>query len=290
MSGGVALGRRCAANACWRTPFRCPPKKCRSPKPPAACSPCRSQSAAHPAAGRCLGDGRLRGARRRRGPRAGAAEGDRRGRGGPALRRSRRSRRSGAHFHRRRDAARRRRRRDPGEHQTRRRPCRMWKSASAKGRHIRVAGPGLRKAGDELFAAGHRLTARDLALAAGMNHPLVPVHRRPKVALFATGDELVPPGSRAGARPDRLLQRLMRSARWRAPKAPHVERSRRSSATGLTTPIAAVRRARERRRRYPGHDRRRFRRRIRSRAKGVHRRGHGRSRSGGSRCGPAARS
>ena len=31
-------------------------------------------------------------------------------------------------------------------------------------------------------------------LAAAMNHPLVPVHRRPKVALFATGDELVPPG------------------------------------------------------------------------------------------------
>ncbi len=66
--------------------------------------------------------------------------------------------------------------------------------ASAKGRHIRVQGLDF-KAGDELFAAGHRLTARDLALAAGMNHPLVPVHRRPKVALFATGDELVPAGS-----------------------------------------------------------------------------------------------
>ena len=50
-------------------------------------------------------------------------------------------------------------------------------------------------AGDEMLAAGHRLTARDLALAAGMNHPLVPVHRRPKVVLFATGDELVPAGA-----------------------------------------------------------------------------------------------
>jgi len=66
--------------------------------------------------------------------------------------------------------------------------------ASPKGRHIRVKGLDF-AAGDELFPAGHRLTARDLALAAGMNHPLVPVHRRPKVVLFATGDELVAAGS-----------------------------------------------------------------------------------------------
>ena len=65
---------------------------------------------------------------------------------------------------------------------------------SPKGRHIRVQGLDF-TAGDALLAAGHRLTARDLALAAGMNHPLVPVHRRPKIALFATGDELVPPGT-----------------------------------------------------------------------------------------------
>jgi molybdopterin molybdotransferase len=65
---------------------------------------------------------------------------------------------------------------------------------SAKGRHVRVRGLDFTK-GDTLLAAGHRLTARDLALAAGMNHPLVPVHRRPKIALFATGDELVPPGT-----------------------------------------------------------------------------------------------
>jgi molybdopterin molybdotransferase len=66
--------------------------------------------------------------------------------------------------------------------------------ASPKGRHIRVKGLDF-ATGNELFPAGHRLTARDLALAAGMNHPLVPVHRRPKVVLFATGDELVPAGS-----------------------------------------------------------------------------------------------
>ena len=65
--------------------------------------------------------------------------------------------------------------------------------SSPKGRHIRVQGFDF-KAGDVLLKAGHRLTPRDLALAAGMNHPFVPVHRRPKIALFATGDELVPPG------------------------------------------------------------------------------------------------
>jgi molybdopterin molybdotransferase len=66
--------------------------------------------------------------------------------------------------------------------------------SSPKGRHIRVQGLDFR-AGEALLAAGHRLTARDVALAAGMNHPLVPVHRRPKIALFATGDELVPAGT-----------------------------------------------------------------------------------------------
>ena len=66
-----------------------------------------------------------------------------------------------------------------------------------KGRNVRPQGLDFR-AGDVLFARGHRLTARDLQLAAGMNHPLVPVHRRPKVALFATGDELVPPGAEPG--------------------------------------------------------------------------------------------
>jgi molybdopterin molybdotransferase len=65
--------------------------------------------------------------------------------------------------------------------------------SSPVGRHIRLQGLDF-KAGETLLAAGHRLSARDLALAAGMNHALVTVYRRPKVAFFATGDELVPPG------------------------------------------------------------------------------------------------
>ena len=69
--------------------------------------------------------------------------------------------------------------------------------STVKGRNVRPQGLDFR-AGDALLAAGHRLTARDLALAAGMNHPLVPVYRQPKIALFATGDELVPPGTEPG--------------------------------------------------------------------------------------------
>jgi molybdopterin molybdotransferase len=68
---------------------------------------------------------------------------------------------------------------------------------SVAGRNVRRQGLDFSK-GDKLFAKGHRLTARDLALVAGMNHPLVPVYRKPKVALFATGDELVPPGNEPG--------------------------------------------------------------------------------------------
>ena len=45
-----------------------------------------------------------------------------------------------------------------------------------------------------LLRKGRRLTDRDLMLAAAMNHPSVSVHRRPRVAVLGTGDELVPPG------------------------------------------------------------------------------------------------
>lgn len=64
----------------------------------------------------------------------------------------------------------------------------------ATGRNIRRAGIDFRE-GDVLLHAGRRLTDRDLSLAAGMNYPRLPVHRRPRVAVLATGDELVLPGS-----------------------------------------------------------------------------------------------
>jgi molybdopterin molybdotransferase len=71
------------------------------------------------------------------------------------------------------------------------------KKTSAKGRNVRPQGLDFHR-GDALFAKGHRLRPRDLQLAAGMNHPLLPVYGRPKIALFATGDELVQPGIAPG--------------------------------------------------------------------------------------------
>ena len=65
------------------------------------------------------------------------------------------------------------------------------------GRHIRPAGVDFRE-GDVLLARRTRLTDRDLSLAAGMNHAELPVYRRPKIAILATGDELVMPGSSPG--------------------------------------------------------------------------------------------
>jgi molybdopterin molybdotransferase len=69
--------------------------------------------------------------------------------------------------------------------------------AAKPGRHIRPAGIDFSK-GDVLLAKGTRLSDRDLSLAAGMNYPDLPVHRLPKVAVLATGDELVMPGAIPG--------------------------------------------------------------------------------------------
>jgi len=75
--------------------------------------------------------------------------------------------------------------------------CITLTEAAAAGRHIRPAGVDFRE-GDVLLSGGSRLTERDLSLAASMNYPELPVRRRPRVALLATGDELVMPGSTPG--------------------------------------------------------------------------------------------
>ena len=71
------------------------------------------------------------------------------------------------------------------------------RQAEPPGRHVRRAGQDFRL-GDGLLTAGRRLGAADLALAAAMNHPALPVFRRPRVAVLATGDELVQPGEEPG--------------------------------------------------------------------------------------------
>ena len=60
-------------------------------------------------------------------------------------------------------------------------------------RHIRRAGQDF-AAGDVVVPAERRLTARDIGLAAAANHPWLTVHRRPRVAVLATGDEIAMPG------------------------------------------------------------------------------------------------
>jgi len=75
-------------------------------------------------------------------------------------------------------------------------------TACVPGKHIRRAGHDFR-AGEVLLPAGARLTAREVALAAAMNHSVLPCVRRPRIAILATGDELVSPGSVPG--PDQIV-------------------------------------------------------------------------------------
>ena len=70
------------------------------------------------------------------------------------------------------------------------------------GRFIRPAGLDI-EAGEAVLKAGTTMTARDLGLAAVINRVWLPVKRRPRVALLATGDELVRPGELLG--PDRIV-------------------------------------------------------------------------------------
>lgn len=67
--------------------------------------------------------------------------------------------------------------------------------------HIRAAGNDF--AEGARVEAPRRLSAADLSLLAAMNLPELPVHRRPVVAIIATGDELVMPGEAPG--PDQII-------------------------------------------------------------------------------------
>ena len=62
------------------------------------------------------------------------------------------------------------------------------------GRHIRPRGQDFAE-GETVLTAGRELGFTDLTVAAAMNHATLPVYRRPLVAILATGDELLPPGS-----------------------------------------------------------------------------------------------
>jgi molybdopterin molybdotransferase len=71
------------------------------------------------------------------------------------------------------------------------------KDGAPKGRYVRPSGLDFRE-GAVGLKAGRRLTARDVGLAAAMNRPWLLVHRRPRVAILPTGDEVVMPGDPVG--------------------------------------------------------------------------------------------
>ncbi|NGN40003.1 molybdopterin molybdotransferase MoeA [Mesorhizobium sp. CGMCC 1.15528] len=70
------------------------------------------------------------------------------------------------------------------------------------GRHIRRKGLDF-STGDLLLEKGRVLDAGALSLAAAANHPHLPVVKKPLLAIIATGDELLPPGSEPG--PDQII-------------------------------------------------------------------------------------
>ncbi|MGL5115796.1 MAG: molybdopterin molybdotransferase MoeA [Beijerinckiaceae bacterium] len=71
-----------------------------------------------------------------------------------------------------------------------------------KGRFVRRAGLDF-TAGDSFLQVGRKLRASDLAFVASLGQAEIRVRRRPRIAVLATGDELVVPGARPG--PDQIV-------------------------------------------------------------------------------------
>ncbi|MGH2820371.1 MAG: molybdopterin molybdotransferase MoeA, partial [Actinomycetota bacterium] len=73
----------------------------------------------------------------------------------------------------------------------------LVKAATGTGRHVRPAGDDIER-GAVVVRAGIELGPGELALLASLGLSPVPVHRRPRVAVLVTGDELVPPEATPG--------------------------------------------------------------------------------------------
>ena len=76
-------------------------------------------------------------------------------------------------------------------------PAVLVHAAVARGVAIREAGSDL-AAGTTILRAGQTLTAAAIGLAAGAGLDQLPVHRRPRVDVLATGDEVRAPGRELG--------------------------------------------------------------------------------------------
>jgi molybdopterin molybdotransferase len=70
--------------------------------------------------------------------------------------------------------------------------------ATALGTSVRPRGADIR-AGDAVILPGRPLTSIDIGVAAALGHDRLRVGTRPRVAVLATGDELVPAGTPPGA-------------------------------------------------------------------------------------------
>lgn len=70
----------------------------------------------------------------------------------------------------------------------------IFRRPVSRGEYVRRAGADI-QAGTRAVAAGTRIGASELALLASLNATEIGVRRRPRVAIVATGDELVPLGT-----------------------------------------------------------------------------------------------
>jgi molybdopterin molybdotransferase len=81
------------------------------------------------------------------------------------------------------------------ENTTREGPLLTILQPSPPGKHVRKRGLDF-AAGDELVSANHRIGPRDIGLLSAGNAASVSVRRKPRIVVFATGDELVLPGQK----------------------------------------------------------------------------------------------
>jgi molybdopterin molybdotransferase len=72
------------------------------------------------------------------------------------------------------------------------------KFSVTKGRHVRPRGQDFAE-GETVLSAGTVLDFSHVTVSAAMNHAELSVHCRPRIAILATGDELVQPGNIPGA-------------------------------------------------------------------------------------------
>jgi molybdopterin molybdotransferase len=78
-----------------------------------------------------------------------------------------------------------------------------FRRAASPGRFVRPAGADVAQ-GEVALAAGLEVDAGAIGLAAALGLPELPVHRRPRVGILATGDEIVPLGG--STRPGQIFE------------------------------------------------------------------------------------